>query len=55
MLRAGYGSLIKKILIPLEIQKYSQNGHKELNKFNGVYSRDNLFKKKKRWGICNET
>ena len=44
MLRAGYGSKKKKILLPphsltkFEIQKYYQNEPR----FNGVFSRDNL-------------
>ena len=54
--RAGYG-LKKKILIPphplinFEIQKYYENK----SRFNGVFSRDNLPKTKKKWCLRNKT
>ena len=38
-------------LTNFEIQKYYQNEPR----FNGVYSRNNLPKKKKRWSICNKS
>ena len=33
------------------IQKYYENE----SRFNGVFSRDNLTKKSKGWGICNKS
>ena len=37
-------------LTTFEIQKYYENEPR----FNGVYSRNNLPKKNKGWGICNK-
>ena len=57
--RAGYGNQLKKngFLIPphpltnFEIQEYFENKPR----FNGVYSRDNLPKKNKGWGLCHKS
>ena len=38
-------------LTNLEIQKYYENE----SRFNDVYSRDNLPKKNKGWGLCNKS
>ena len=37
-------------LTNFEIQRYYENERR----FNGVFSRDNLPKKNKRWGLCNK-
>ena len=48
---------MKNFLIPphlltnIEIREYYQNEPR----FNGIYSRDNLPKKNKGWGICNKS
>ena len=57
--KAGYGNHSKKngFLIPphpltnFEIQEYFENKPR----FNGVYSRDNLPKKNKGWGLCHKS
>ena len=38
------------LLTNFEIQKYYKDGPR----FNGVFSRNNLTKKNKGWGICNK-
>ena len=55
IVRAGYGKILEFLmpshpLTNFEIQKYYQNEPR----FNGVFSRNNLPKKKKGWGIRNK-
>ena len=58
VVRAGEGILKKVLILPkphpltnFEIQNYNKNE----SKFNGVYSRDNLPNKVKKWSICNKS
>ena len=52
IVRAGYGKMgfLMPPLTNFEIQKYYENEPR----FNGVYSRNNLPKKNKGWGLRNK-
>ena len=54
MLRACYGSSIKFLIPTHYLTNFEIQKHQNELRFNGVYSRDNLPKKNKAWGICNK-
>ena len=43
--------MLPNYLTNFKLKKYYQSGHR----FHCVYSRDNLPKKSKAWGICNKS